>query len=270
MTPGCGLEWRAVTFAFETETWAECNFKVMELTKVFRQRDPEFVTMLEKFRRGHCDEESVALLQGCGTALSNAGSIKPTNLYPLRDAVARENAQEYKKLKDKAYTFEADDAFRGLRGKDQMKTRLNLKKGAQVLLLANLDVKLGLVNGSRGVIVDWVRKGEEPLEHESLAGVRNAAEQSRNRGRGGFGSEEWRETAAADFMDKQLEAYLPVVFFAVGITRVVQPHTWCIDIDRENSVARTQIPLALAWSVILTRARLPLIAIAVLTSLFRM
>lgn len=50
---------------------------------------------------------------------------QPTNLYPLRDAVARENAQEYKKLKDKAYSFEADDAFRGLRGKDQMKTRVS-------------------------------------------------------------------------------------------------------------------------------------------------
>lgn len=95
---GCGLEWRAVTFAFETETWAECSFKVMELTKVlsffllldgnltrltpltlkqvFRQTDPGFIVMLEKFRRGHCDEQSVALLQGCGTALQVAGAIK--------------------------------------------------------------------------------------------------------------------------------------------------------------------------------------------------
>lgn len=144
---------------------------------------------------------------------------------------------------------------------------------AHTALPAPLTV--GLVNGSRGVIVDWIKKGEEPIEHESLAGVRNAVEQARNRGRGGFGSEEWRETAASDFMEKQLEAYLPVVFFAVGITRefelslptscfalvisrrdesdsfalpgIVSPHTWCIDIDRENSVARTQIPLALAW-----------------------
>lgn len=94
---------------------------------------------------------------------------------------------------------------------------------SEKLILSVFAFAVGLVNGSRGVIVDWVRKGEEPLEHESLAGVRNAAEQSRNRGRGGFGSEEWRETAASDFMDKQLEAYLPVVFFAVGITREFRP-----------------------------------------------
>lgn len=31
---GCGLEVRARRFAFETESWAECEFKVMELTKV--------------------------------------------------------------------------------------------------------------------------------------------------------------------------------------------------------------------------------------------
>lgn len=39
--------------------------------------------------------------------------------------MARENAQEYKKLKDKAYTFEVDDAYRGPRGKGSMKTRVS-------------------------------------------------------------------------------------------------------------------------------------------------
>lgn len=31
---GCGLQFRERKFAFETEAWAECRFKVMELTKV--------------------------------------------------------------------------------------------------------------------------------------------------------------------------------------------------------------------------------------------
>lgn len=35
---GCGLELRRRNFVFETETWAECQFKVMELTKVSRAR----------------------------------------------------------------------------------------------------------------------------------------------------------------------------------------------------------------------------------------
>lgn len=32
--------------------------------------------MLEKFRRGHCDQASVDLLNGCGTNLTKLESIK--------------------------------------------------------------------------------------------------------------------------------------------------------------------------------------------------
>lgn len=31
---GCGFEWRNVTFVFESDAWAECDFLVLELTKV--------------------------------------------------------------------------------------------------------------------------------------------------------------------------------------------------------------------------------------------
>lgn len=89
---GCALELRQRHFVFETETWHECQFTIMELTKasyywllghaggadervadyylqVFRQSDTEFIGILNQFRRGICDEGAVQFLRGCGTAL---------------------------------------------------------------------------------------------------------------------------------------------------------------------------------------------------------
>lgn len=57
-------------------TRAECHFTVMELTKVFRQSDIGFIKMLEKFRRGTCDDECVQLLKTCGSALKDEIKIK--------------------------------------------------------------------------------------------------------------------------------------------------------------------------------------------------
>jgi hypothetical protein len=99
------------------------------------------------------------------------------------------------------------------------------------LLLANLDLKgklslvlsffcaahalqsAGLVNGSRGVIVEWIPPAEAgPLESKT------GGPSNQKRAGGGFGSEEWREQAANEFIERQGEEFYPVVFFAVGVT----------------------------------------------------
>ncbi|GAA6062371.1 hypothetical protein JCM10212_004217 [Sporobolomyces blumeae] len=261
--PGCLLEWRTRTFVFETEAWAECDFKVMELTKVFRQSDPEFIAMLEKIRRGECDESCVELLKGCGTELGQGGSIKirPTNLYPIRADVDKENNAEFRKLKEEEFTFKAIDAARGEWAKQTMKSRLDsvpanpelkLKKGAQVLLLANLDVKAGLVNGSRGVIVDWIPRDIAPTVEDEAA--TNASKRSQG-GSKQVGSEEWRAKAEDSYMDQQEKEYYPLVFFASGQEVIIRPHSWCIDLDKFNTVARTQLPLHLAWALTIHKSQ---------------
>ncbi|GAA5907901.1 hypothetical protein JCM6882_001521 [Rhodosporidiobolus microsporus] len=263
---GCGFQWRARRFAFETEAWAECDFKVMELTKVFRQDAPDFIATLEKFRRGICDDSCVAFLARCGTELGKGGAIQiqPTNLYPLRQNVDSENAREFAKLKEQAYTFQALDDSRGGFARMQMKERLanvpptqtlQLKKGAQVLLLANLDVKGGLVNGSRGVIVDWVDRNDIPLDaEEDERAVAGPTQKGGPRG-GAFGGEEWRMKAAEEWADNQGEPVYPVVYFATGKQLIIKPHSWCIDIDKNNTVARTQLPLQLAWALTIHKSQ---------------
>ncbi|GAA5927655.1 hypothetical protein JCM1841_006074 [Sporobolomyces salmonicolor] len=259
--PGCHLEWRVRRFVFETEAWAECNFKVMELTKVFRQSDLEFIAVLEKLRRGICDQACIDLLATCGTELGKGGliKIKPTNLYPTRDAVNKENTSEFDKLKEETYTFASINDSRGEYARSIMKERLNavpaqeilkLKKGAQVLLLANLDVKRGLVNGSRGVIVDWIPRNLVPDVDTSISANGGKAGKA-----GKIGSEEWRQRAADEFMDEQKDDVYPVVFFACGEQVVIQAHSWCIDLDAHNAIARTQLPLQLAWALTIHKSQ---------------
>ena len=53
----------SVKFAFEAEMWPEIIKKTFNLTKVFRQRDPEFVDMLNEMRFGELSQKSVAKFQ---------------------------------------------------------------------------------------------------------------------------------------------------------------------------------------------------------------
>lgn len=81
-------------------------------------------------------------------------------------------------------------------------------------MLANLNLELGLVNGSRGVIVDWRPAFECPGKGHIAPPLGGKV---RVKG-GGMGSEEWRAKAAEDFMLQQKEQVLPMVYFACGVT----------------------------------------------------
>lgn len=121
------------------------------------------------------------------------------------------------------------------------------------------------MNGSRGVIVGWVSAQDVPDE-ESISAANGQGKKPGGVGR--VGTEEWRQKAADEFMDKQDKVFYPLVFFACGkegksslsqylpnhdsrishrSVVLVRPHSWCIDLDKHNTVARTQIPLQLAW-----------------------
>lgn len=91
-----------------------------------------------------------ALLWICTRATLIRLVMQPTNLYPLRKAVEEENEREFRKLQEQSYEFTALDDSRGEYAATVKEKRLQdappaknlrLKKGAQVLLLANLDVQ---------------------------------------------------------------------------------------------------------------------------------
>lgn len=88
-------------------------------------------------------------------------------MFPLNRDIDRVNNVELGKCGGPSETYSAgDDGEEPHLGTLQKNCpapdRLLLKRGAQVMLLKNLDAVRGLVNGARGVVVDFVRNMEAP------------------------------------------------------------------------------------------------------------
>lgn len=147
-------------FVFECDIWKEIVQESFVLDKVYRQKEGPFVNLLNDMRVGKVTIETEKLLQRTAMRPRKDSKIKPTKLFCTNADVDRSNTQELAKLpgneqKFKAkYTFANSEAKRLYSRNFQYPSEISLKIGAQVMLLRNLDVQQGHVNGTRGVVDD--------------------------------------------------------------------------------------------------------------------
>lgn len=161
------------TFAFESKSWEKCVHKVVHLTEIMRQKDAEFQKALSELRMGEISKETRKLLESrVGVELSNTNGIKPTKIFTTNAMVDIINEVELDNLVKEDPTLEfyeyetSIDFYDFVRNRNQMMEKyrksciapeqIQLCKGAQVMLLHNLDLERGLANGSRGVVVDFI------------------------------------------------------------------------------------------------------------------
>lgn len=161
------------SFCFDSPCWGELNFTNFVLTKAYRFTSQGWSDILQRARIGKLSKDDIIQLRGCINKQNNS-DIQPTVIYSLRRDVDDLNEVALDDLQSPFIKFEAEDTL----GVDDNKvgetlkivhhcseeqskvldSNLNigrsvkLKVGAQVMLVANLDVAMGLVNGSRGVI----------------------------------------------------------------------------------------------------------------------
>jgi ATP-dependent DNA helicase PIF1 len=159
---------------FKSENWDKFNFKTFVLRQSMRYQASSFYSLLLRIRDGTPTEEDNNLLKTRLVAYQELKKnqkkldIKPTIIHSKKVDVEGYNLKELERCPGPEYCFEADDV---IEYKD--KTRLDrktlaiyqglldntiadeivLRVGAQVMLKANLNVSIGLVNGSRGVVV---------------------------------------------------------------------------------------------------------------------
>lgn len=166
-------------FLFERPLWEQMNLRVVCLREVFRQAsDPYFIQLLERVRIGKLSEDDRDVLNARVAAplksFTDRG-ILPTHLYAINHNVDEHNARELAKLPAPAQRYqiqsgvvvtedgEEEDADSSLITKKQefLKKNCNavedleLKIGAQVMLLCNYALQARLMNGSRGVVVGF-------------------------------------------------------------------------------------------------------------------
>lgn len=159
------------SFCFESPCWEELRFKNYVLTKAYRFTEQKWNDILQRARVGKLTKEDMDVLKECVNKKNNS-DIQPTVIYSLRRDVDGLNEVALDNLSSEFITFIAEDTL----GEEEKTGSVNiirhcseeqskvldstlnigrnikLKVGAQVMLVANLDVAMGLVNGSRGVI----------------------------------------------------------------------------------------------------------------------
>jgi ATP-dependent DNA helicase PIF1 len=185
---------------FESKLWQQhIDPNTVYLYKNIRQSDPVFQGLLVRLRLGELTKEDVQVLNGrLMTDESEAnisvtddeqheiGTIKATVLYPLKKDVHRINNSELQKLLQtgvKSRTYKSIDLAMNRKSKKEVQLRtthvealnkctsapesLVLAVGAQVMLTKNKSLEEGLVNGSRGVVLEIDEVGSPVVMFDS-------------------------------------------------------------------------------------------------------
>uniref|UniRef100_A0A6C0EM76 AAA+ ATPase domain-containing protein n=1 Tax=viral metagenome TaxID=1070528 RepID=A0A6C0EM76_9ZZZZ len=204
-------------FCFEAESWNKCVDHTVYLSKIIRQEDKEFQTVLNDLRYGNVTKRAKKLLMTrVGVELKNDLGIKPTVIHTTNAAVDEINEEELDKLVEADPELEFFQYNMEIYLYEFVKNReyvidkyrksciapdvLQLCVGAQVMLLCNLDLDAGLANGSRGVITNFIEER-------------------------------------------------PVVRFLNGLERVIDYNVWEVEQDDKKLMKMTQIPLKVAYAI---------------------
>lgn len=223
------------------------------LKQVFRQQgDTTLMNILDEARIGELSQQSVEVLRRHGTLPSAAfgssskfsmdddkgGKIIPTLLECKNKEVDKANEREMAKLQGDIETYKARDKAVNEGYKNQLKhcpapPQLDLKVGAQVMLLKNLDLEKGLANGSRGVIVRFQRPKSQS---EVPTGFKNrdfpVVKFDITKAVGSSKEEGDDESAEKD--DNEY---------------TISPEEWTHKMGDQTVSSRQQIPLRPAWSI---------------------
>lgn len=241
-----GEEKKETCFVFESPLWKKLNLETHDLTEIVRQKDPVFQQVLNEARRGEVTKKSLKVLARRMGLDYSQEEIKPTMLFTRRAQVDDINMSHLRKLTTERRTYKATTLFTpiadGLTEKDPLvqkaiakldtdasySAELTLAIDAQVMLITNLNPEIGLVNGSRGVVVGYGATAEADVKAQ-MSTMQGVGQQ----------------------FDPALQ--VPIVKFRNGVKMPITHATW--EVPEMSSVLRRQIPLKLAYAVTIHRAQ---------------
>ena len=170
-------------FCFEAQAWKTAIQHTIELTHVYRQKDPNFARMLNAMREGSLSPEAIVTFKKLDRPIqiNRLNQPEPTHLFPLRRQADSTNQSRLDALVTQTYTYTASEG--GIIQDESIRKTLlshfiapkvlELKEGAWVMLVRNRED--GRINGSQGRVVGFGKRGEfptwgRPHEVESVEG----------------------------------------------------------------------------------------------------
>lgn len=173
-------------YPFLSEVWDECKFVNCLLTQPKRFKDKIFSDLLRRIRIGKMTEEDNKILYSRYLAYKE---LEDTSLFtvilPKKEDVQKINDKCLEEIEGKILKYNSSDNIKIKKKnliinetiiKEEDNNSLNLekyfmaprtfifKRSAKVLLIKNLNVELGLVNGCRGMITDIIYGDDKNIQ----------------------------------------------------------------------------------------------------------
>lgn len=250
-----GADDGSAKFCFESKSWNRAVRHTINLTQIYRQRDPEFTTMLNQIREGSLSPATIEKFGKLHRPVKHKG-VDATELFPLRREADRANLRRLQAIDRDAhnYTAEDDGTIENLKIRKMLLSdciapeHLALKVGTQVMLTQNIDETL--VNGSQGCVIGFCSSDS-------------------------FSPSSWEDgdpysSDEGDEVEDEFLPLYPVVLFTMsdGTTRIhhCEPVEWAVERWEPdpweedgwvvNKLAtRVQVPLILAWALSIHKAQ---------------
>lgn len=224
-----------------------------------------FAGMLNEMREGRLSQSSINAFRNLSRPLTFEDMLDATELFPTRSEVEKANSERLHVLQGDVVPFAArdggsivDKAQRDKLLQNCMAPELiTLKKGAQVMLIKNIDETL--VNGSLGRVIGF-------MDERQFDSYNNNNESAFTQSPGGtVQSNSDHSGMQPGDRPRMMEGITtsrkwPLVRFAIadGTWRdlLCEPETWKVELPNgEVQASRAQVPLILAWALSIHKAQ---------------
>lgn len=206
---------------FQASSWESCIQDYVCLKVVHRQKENEFIDALSRIRIGLVDDKVLSFIEKVSRPVEYPEDLLPVNIYSIRSKADRFNNATLNKIKGQHQRYVAVDSSTASMGTEPRESdcpapeTLDLKIGAQVMLIRNLTSKL--TNGTIGVVTRYISLPD-------------------------------------DSADPHTNNTIPVVAFVLADgslhTRAISYEVWESRYPNHRlRYSRKQLPLILAWAV---------------------
>lgn len=230
------------THVFESRSWKEANINVCHLQEIVRQDNAgKFAALLNELRFG--DITNIGLLKS-RIGVPIPPDLRPVSIYCRNVDVDRVNKEKLAAISAPSKWFEAKDNglphhIEQFNKNCPAAKRIELKKGAQVMLLANQDTRAGFVNGSVGVVTAFTNEGVQVKFRHGMAIITETSWDIKE--------QEATITGAIRYKVVATRTQLPLkVAYAISAHKAQGQTLDCAHVDMNEAFASGQIYLALS------------------------